>query len=268
LKYCNLNGRIIDAADALVTTDNGAFRYGYGLFETMLVEDGVIRLNRLHFERLFTGLNQLYLDLPKLVTAEWLEEQVVLTVRKNNAERLCRVRLQVYAGGGGIFETTGSASFIIECFALEPTVSELNENGLVCGIADGLCKSNDRLSNLKSCNALMYAMAARTAKLNHWNDALICNANKNIIESSIANIFWITDGIVYTPPLTDGCVAGVMRKHLATKIPVTEKSLHHDDLMNADEVFLTNAIRKIRWVGNIGRKTYGNKQTTEIYSYL
>ena len=269
MKYFNQNGSIIPISDAALPIDNGAFRYGYGLFETMLMQDSVIRLKDFHWERLFVGLKQLYFEIPSLMTPEWLETEVLRTVGENQAETRCRVRLQMYMGGGGLYSSEGrKPGFIIECFPLDEDTLKLNENGLVAGIANGLSKSMDSLSNLKSCNALIYAIAARQAKKHKWNDALVCNTKGNVIESAIANIFWIKDGIAYTPPLSEGCVAGVMRRYILEKVPVIEKRLHVEELLDADEVFLSNAIKKIRWVGNIEGKMYGNEKIKKIYSYL
>ena len=269
MNYINLNGKIIEKADAGIPVDNGAFRYGYGLFETMLVQNGAIQLRQYHMERLFTSLKQLHFTVPALMTADYLEKQVLQTIQKNKLDKLCRVRMQLFGAGGGLYEQENKPpGFLVECFPLEESILHLNENGLVAGVATGLSKSMDTLSNLKSCNALIYASAARQAKANKWNDALVCNTAGNIIESTIANIFWIKSGTVYTPPLTDGCIAGVMRRHLMDEITVKEKSLSEQELSDADEIFLTNAIRKIKWVGGIGNSSYHNARTTEIYGLL
>jgi branched-chain amino acid aminotransferase len=269
LNYVNLNGKIATASDTIIPVDNGAFRYGYGLFETMLVRDGAIRLMDYHWDRLFDGAKQLYFDLPALVTSEYLENEVLRTVRKNNLEKLCRVRLQLFAPGGGLYSHEKNIpGFLIECFPLDESTLGLNENGLVVGIATGIAKSIDSLSNLKSCNALIYAVAAQQAKAHKWNDALICNTNVRFIESTIANIFWIKDDIVYTPPLSDGCVAGVMRRHILDEIPVKEMSLTIGALLDADEVFLTNSIKPIRWVREISETQYGNTRTQAIHRHI
>ena len=269
MNYINLNGKITNTTDTIMPVDNGAFRYGYGLFETMLVQDGIISLCQYHMDRLFAGLEQLYFVIPALLSPEYLEKEVLQTVKKNKLEKLCRVRLQMFAGGGGLYGPGNKhPGFVIECFPLDESSQRLNENGLVAGIATGLAKSMDALSNLKSCNALIYAIAAQQAREHKWNDALICNTDGNIIESAIANIFWIRNGIVYTPPLADGCVAGVMRRHIIEKIAVTEKSLSAGELEMAHEVFLTNAIKKIRWVYEIGNTHYSNTQTHTVYDLL
>ncbi len=268
--FSNINGKIIPAVDAAVPADNGAFRYGYGLFETMLVQDGVIRLKQYHWERLLQGIALLGFELSKLVTTDKLEEQVLKLVAKNKLEHLCRVRLQLYAAGGGLYGlTTPQPGYIIECFPLGDDALMLNENGLVAGFVEGVQKSADVLSNLKSCNALVYAIAARQAKARQWNDALISNSSGNIIESTIANIFWIKDEKIYTPPLTEGCVSGVMRRHLMQILQgVIEQPLTGEILLDADEVFLTNAIKKIRWIGRIEDKEYGNELIKKINGQL
>ena len=235
----------------------------------MLVQDGVISLWQYHMDRLFAGVKQLYFVIPALMSPEYLGKEVLQTIKKNKLERLCRVRLQVFAGSGGLYGTGHMhPGFLIECFPLDDSTLQLNTNGLVVGIATGIGKCRDTLSNLKTCNALIYAVAARQAQESKWNDALICNTESHIIESTIANIFWIKDGVVYTPPLSEGCVAGVMRRFILDVTKVTEKRFSFGELMYADEVFLTNAIKKIRWVGNWHETNYGNAQTRAIYDLL
>lgn len=269
LKYINLNGKLTEAAVAVVPYDNRAFRYGYGLFETLLVKDSTIQLAAYHWERLLAGAAALYLGMPKLMTAEWLSSEVLRTVTKNGLNQLCRVRLELYAGRGGIMDEQGpKPGYVIECFPLEEHITKLNETGLELGIAEGITKTEDRLANYKTVNALVYAIAAQQAKANKWNDALVLNAKGNIIESTIANIFWIKDGEIYTTPLSDGCVAGVMRRYIMSKTAVTEQQLTIEVLKNADEVFLTNAIRGIKWVNSIGEKTYTNSHIRRLYSQL
>ncbi len=269
LKYINLNGKITETTSVALPVDNGAFRYGYGLFETMLVQDGVIRLGHYHWERLFAGAATLHFELPALMTPEYLEKEVLQTVKKNKLEKRCRVRVQLFAGGGGLYDRDShKPGFLIECFPLDESTLQLNENGLVAGIATGVAKSIDTLSNLKSCNALIYAVAAQQAMANKWNDALICNTAGNVIESTIANIFWIKKKKVYTPPLDDGCVAGVMRRHVIEVTGAGIKRLWIEELLSADEVFLTNAIKQVRWIGSIDTRQYGNEQTRDIHNLL
>jgi branched-chain amino acid aminotransferase len=270
LSYVNINGKITPPEKASITPDNRAFRYGYGLFETMLIRYGEIQLKDLHFKRLFSGLQQLGIVLPVLYTQHWLTDNIIKTMQRNNLTDCCRVRLQVHAGNGGLYEKKPQPGVVIECFPLDEGALELNENGLVVGIATGINKSVDTLANLKTCSALIYAIAAQQAMDNKWNDALILNTNNHIIESTIANLFWVKDRVVYTPSLVDGCVAGVMREHIITtlasqKIKVHEQSPDLDMLLQADEMFLTNAIKKMRWVGSLGEKVFDNDYVQHLW---
>jgi len=115
----------------------------------------------------------------------------------------------------------------------------------------------------------MYAMAAQQAKAHKWNDALLLNTKGNIVEGTIANIFWVKDGIIYTPPLTEGCIAGTLRAYLLDVLPtkgygVQEQPLTNATLLTADEVFLTNAIRGVKWVGTVENKVYRNEVVRTI----
>jgi len=132
-------------------------------------------------------------------------------------------------------------------------------------------KSCDILSNIKHNNFLPYALAAMHAKTQKWNDALLLNTEDRLCDTTIANIFIIKDEVIYTPPLSDGCVAGVMRKNIirllhAHDFKFTETGLTTEDLLNADEVFLTNSIYNLRWVQLIGDKKYTNILSQKIYA--
>ena len=116
-------------------------------------------------------------------------------------------------------------------------------------------------------------MAALWAKENKLNDALLLNCNNNIADSTIANIFIIKNGVIKTPALTEGCVAGVMRKHIIEtlqqqNIEVAETIVNIDDIATADEVFLTNAIKGIMWVRQFGNSNYVNFETSKIFKYI
>jgi len=269
LKYTNINGKLIPAAEATVPASSRAFRYGYGLFETMLCIDGELQLAAYHWQRLFEGMELLHYELPQHFTVEMLEKEILKTIAKNQLQKLCRIRLQVYPGSGGLFEMEDrKPQYLIECYELEPGIIKLNENGLTLGIYSNMRKSNDVIANLKSCNALIYAMAAREAKEQQWNDALVCNTAGNIIESAIANIFWVKDNQLFTPHLYEGCIAGVMRRHIMENFEVTEQPLSAKMLHNADEIFLTNAIRRIKWVKQIDNTTYHKDYIQHVYGKL
>ena len=99
------------------------------------------------------------------------------------------------------------------------------------------------------------------------------NCYGRVCESTVANIFFIKNEMIYTPSLNEGCVAGIMRQFLLKTLPVKgfqiiEKEITIDELVDADEVFLTNSIQNIRWVKKISDKIFDSTVTRKIYSLV
>jgi branched-subunit amino acid aminotransferase/4-amino-4-deoxychorismate lyase len=272
MEFIVVNGNFIEKNKTALAPDDRSYRYGDGLFETMKITNGNILLEEYHFERLFSGLRTLKIKTPALFTKQKINEQVKGLCKKNDHEKSARVRLSVSRGGGGLYDCDNKFSYLIECWGLEQI--DFNENGLVIDIFPDARKSIDIFSNLKSANYLPYVMAALWAKENKLNDALILNQHERICDATIANVFWVKDGKIFTPSLNEGCVAGVMRKKIL-ELPirnshflVEESVLTKDILLHADEVFLTNAITGIRWIKECGGKTYSNTISSKIFTEL
>ena len=270
MNYINLNGKIQPGDQPALLVSNRGYRYGDGLFETIKVHNEKILLSHYHFERLFSGLSLLKFEIPKLFTAERLAKEILGLCKKNECGQRARVRLSVFRGNGGLYDEDKALQYVIECWPLDESVNKLNENGLVIDIYPDTRKSCDIFSNLKSSNFLPYSMATIYAKENKLNDCLLLNTSGCIADATIANLFIIKDAIVTTPALSEGCVNGVMRRYLLEKLPdagfkTKEASILLQDVENADEVFLTNAIKGIRWVKQFRDKIYTNEITAEIY---
>ena len=269
-----LNGQLLDAAAACLPVDNRAFRYGLGLFETMLMRHGHAGLWAYHMERLLDGMDRLGLPAGPLLSPAALWEQLMQTTSANGLnDRLCRVRLQVYGGSGPMHADLVESGLLIECTGLDADPAVFPERGLHIGVARGLAKSPDELANLKSSNALIYTQAARQARAQGWDDALIFNTSGNFIESSVCNLFWLQAGQICTPPLSEGCVAGVMRRHILERcrqagMEVLEHACTPGLLQQAEEIWLTNALYPIRWAGQFEGRSLGNATALRVASLL
>ncbi|MFT3827275.1 MAG: aminotransferase class IV [Chitinophagaceae bacterium] len=270
-EHIYFDGKIIPATSALVTADNRGLRYGDGLFETIKVINNTIQLQQLHFERLFNGLKLLQFDVPVHCTPAYLAEQILVLCKKNGAQKAARVRLAVFRGNGGLYDAENMRPHIvIQTWALPENYTRFNENGLVVDLYQDVQKSCDILANVKSNNYLPYVMAALFAKKHKLNDSLVLNIHKRICDATIANVFLVKDKAVITPPLSEGCVAGVMRAHLLQKIAeagytITEAPVTKEMIDTADEMFLTNALYGIRWVQRCGEKQFGNQFSATCY---
>jgi branched-chain amino acid aminotransferase len=248
----NYNGRLITAEEAPKLGAGSRFHFRTGLFETMLVLDGVIQLLPLHYRRLKKGVEQLSYPLPQWLNLTFLEKEILKAIEQDRQERYYRVRLQVTADENRL-------SFLIEALPLKEDVFALNEKGWEVQTVAISEKKFDITGNLKTINPKFYSHVTKLTKEYVCDDVLVKDGDK-IVESGIGNVFWIKDKRIFTPPLSDGCIDGVMRKFLIEQLPqdfcIKEQSLSSGTLINADEVFITNAVRRIKWVTNINGHSY------------
>lgn len=274
MEWFNYNGKLYKADASVIGPDNRGLRFGDGIFETMKMKQGKLILADEHFARLWKGMEVLQFAVPRHFEPEKLQEEIAALAKKNQHENAARIRLTILRGNGGLYDAADHRpNYIIQTWALPEGNGEWNSNGLVLGIYTQAKKSCDILSNLKHNNYLPYVMAALEAKKEKWNDAIVLNTNERICDTTIANIFFIKDDIVYTPALSEGGVAGIVRKFLidalkANGFECIEKSVTTEELLNADEVFLTNSIYNIRWVSSINDTSFGNAVTQKIYGAL
>lgn len=264
-KFC-YNGIYYHEGEAILKSDNKSYRYGDGFFETIKIWNGKIQLEKYHQNRIEKTVKLLGYQFPAHLKTKIIFEQITELCKKNNCLNAARVRLSFSNGDGGLFDGNGKLHYLIEAWPLDKPINELNVNGLIAGIFPSMKKSCDEYANIKSASSLIYALAARYGLQQKWNDSIILNHKENICESSIANIFWIKNGNIYTPPLTEGCVAGVMRAFLIHSIGnINEMTCKQQKLLEADEVFLTNAIKGIRWIQTIDKKHYSATITKTLY---
>lgn len=274
MQYYIYNGKYYTEDTPNLTPNNRGLRYGDGLFETLKVEKDNLLFATEHFDRLWKGLHLLQFDLPNLFTKQKLQNEIMALIKKNKHQLFARVRLMVFKGDGGLYDAVNNNSnYTIQTWALPSDKGLININGLVIGIYNEAKKSCDIFSSVKHNNFLPYTMAALFAKKNKWNDALVLNQFGNICDSTIANVFICKGDKIFTPPLTQGCIEGITRNRIIKTLNengfnIQEKPLTPNNILQADEVFLTNAITPIKWVKQIEDKTYSNKMVQKIYKLI
>ncbi len=272
MQYISFNGKLYPENASVTQVSNRGFRYGDGLFETMKMLDGNLLQQALHFKRLFAGMQVLQFEPPKHFTEENLVMAVKKLAKKNGHENGARVRLTLFRGNGGLYDAISHApDYIIETWGLPNEAGQWNSNGLIAGIYTEVKKSCDILCNLKHNNFLPYVLAALKAKKEKWNDALVLNQYGRVADATIANIFVVKNGEIFTPALAEGCVAGVMRHELIIffqreNFIIHEMQMTTDFVLDADEVFFTNSIYTMRWVQCIDDSYYSNAFTQKIFA--
>ncbi|MCC6288804.1 MAG: aminotransferase class IV [Chitinophagaceae bacterium] len=271
--YFVYNGQLFREGKAVISPDNRSFRYGDGLFETMRVVKDNIILKQFHFERLLQGMKLLQFKIPDFFTATHLEADILSLCKKNRLEDAL-IRLVVFRSDGGLYDMEDMRpNYVIQSIALQklPHLKE-QPTGIVIDVYEDATKACNIFSEIKSNNFLPYLMAALYAKQNKLGDCIVLNQYGRIADATIANVFIVKHDEIFTPPLSEGCVAGVVRRFLLQKLPlqgfnVQERPLTVDDLLYADEIFLTNAVRGIRFVKKFRDKTYTSKLTKSIQQF-
>jgi branched-chain amino acid aminotransferase len=265
--YCIYNGHVISLYEPAISFSNRAFRYGDSLFESIRYTNGKIMFLSDHVKRIKLSMTTLRMNVPAEFTTGNIEQLIIHLLEQNNIKQDARIRLTVFRNEGGFYTPdTNDISFLIETEVLETSGYTLNQKGLWVDIYAEIKKQINKISNLKTGSALLYVMAGITKTSLKLDDCLLVNDNGNIIESISANIFVVKNGTLYTSPITDGCIDGVMRKQILdiaaqNKILAFEQPLTVHTLTNGDEVFLTNAIKGIQWVGQFKNKFYTNQKS-------
>ena len=270
-KYFLHNHKMVASGKAILTADNRSFRFGDGLFETMRLTHGEIALSGYHFERLFSSLQAFHFDVPAHLTSAFFLEQIKKLAAKNNHQKSARVRLTVFRSDGGLYDFANNLpNYIIQTWPLNKAAAELNKKGLRAGIYTKAKKACDDFSHIKTNNFLPYIMGALWAMQNKLDEAVILNNYNRVADATIANIFLMKDGKIETPALSEGCICGVMRRYLIDCIkkeglPFEETSITTDALTEANEFFITNAVRGINWVAQCGKHNYNNRLSAYLY---
>lgn len=254
--------------------DNRAFRYGDSLFETIRIINGAPHNLGSHINRLFSGAKVLSYNIPSHYNEDFFRAEIGKMLQANNVELGAKIRLHLFRSGDGTYRSDNDdMSYLITGETLPNNEFVLNSEGLSIDIFNDVKKERSILSNLKTGNALLYIMAMNEAKKKGLDEILIMNQNQAIIEASHSNIFLVSNGVLYTPPLSDGCVGGTMRMNLINlalehRVTVYESSLTPQNILVADEIILTNAIQGVQWVGAFRGKRYYNKMARTLVNYL
>lgn len=273
-KFILINDEFVLADQPVFRTSNRGFKFGDGIFESMRMCNGKLQFAELHADRLRAAMKAIKLDGYTLFDDYFLRQKTTELAKKNKFNGNVRFRLSVYREGEGLYTPlSNKPGYALEAMILPDGSYELNHKGLIIDVYDELTKPINKLANYKTTNALLYVMAGLYQKQHRLDEAIILNQNGFLCESTSSNVFVVYENQIYTPALSEGCVAGVMRSVVLqlTKmndIPLIEAQISPEILKQADEVFVTNATAGIRWVMGYGKKRYFNEMAKTITALL
>ncbi len=271
--FINFNGEILPADTKVLTVANRSFRYGDGLFESMRMLKGQLKFAGEHAKRLQKGMKALKMDGYSQMDSWFLKEKADQLASVNKVKH-GRLRLTVYRDSEGLYTPSqNKVGYQLEIQPLDEPRYFLNSKGLIIDVYTELSKPTNFLSNIKTCNSLVYVLAGIHKSQNNLDDVLLLNQNGFLCEASSSNVFVYYQNHLYTPALSEGCVEGVMRQviiDIANKIgiPLIEAQINPEILYEADEVFLTNSVKGIQTVMGYGIRRYFNKVSKALMDEL
>ncbi len=272
--YVNNNGTILTADAPTIHPGNRGHLYGDGVFESIRVMNGR-PLNVInHVQRMLEGAKVIKMRTPSYYTTSFFEERIVELLQMSNITDGGRCRMSLdRATGGAYLPESSECTFYIEVYPYDVSHFELNAKGLEIDIYQDIKIQKNFLSNYKTKAGLTYVMAAIAAKEKKLDDLFLANDKGNILETSCCNFFLVSNGVLYTPGIDEGCLAGTMRMQIINLainngIKVYECTILPQNLLAADEIFVTNAIRGINWIGGYRTKRFLNNMSRKLVVLL
>jgi branched-chain amino acid aminotransferase len=271
----NFNGDILGNIEVL-SLENRGFAYGDAVFETIKVRLGKILFLEDHYFRLMASMRIMRMEIPMSFTLEYIEEQILKTLEVNDLlKSSARVKFIVNRKSGGLYTPTNNdIDFFISVKNLESDFYTLKDDAYEVDLFKDHYVSPSLLSTLKTNNKALNVVGSIFAKENNLENCLLLNTNKQVVEALNGNVFVIKGKNIKTPPLSDGCLKGVMRKQIIgilEKLPdyeFEEASVSPFELQKADEIFITNVIVGIQPISKYRKKTFSNELAKNLIGKL
>ncbi len=272
----NFNGELLKKDSFFLNHENRGLRYGDALFETIRTINGKIVFWEDHYLRLMASMRILRMEIPMNFTMGFLGEELLKTIRSNNLENTpVRIRLTVFRNNGGLYHPeTNDISYCIECSVLESPFYIVNEDRYELELFKDFYVNRDMLSTLKTNNRIINVVGSIYAKENDYDNCFLLNNDKQVVEALNGNVFMVNENTITTPPLSDGCMNGIIRKKIIETLnkldgySVSEKSISPFDLQKADELFITNSVLGIRPVTKYRKKEFKNTVARDLTGKL
>jgi 4-amino-4-deoxychorismate lyase len=249
--------------DYIPVTDRG-LQYGDGLFETLEIWQGHPLFWQAHLSRLLEGCSRLHIQ---DVSIDILTAEVKLACANvENFDSRCVLKLIITRGSGGRGyrqPDTVQPTRIISLHPYPYYSADYQTEGIIARFCQTRLGLNSTLAGIKHLNRLEQVMARTEWDGTNIQEGLMLDSNGHVVEGTMSNVFYIQQGVVYTPDISQAGVAGIIRGIVialaqAQGIPLIIKQLVSKEiLLAADEVFVTNSIIGIWPVRQLEHRIYG-----------
>lgn len=272
----NVNGKLVSTTDLAIENNRG-FLYGDAVFETVRVLDKKVLFAEDHYFRLMSSMRIMRMEIPMHFTLENFQEEIIKTVDASGSEaKAFRVRLTVFRDAEGKYfpQENKTIGFVLTAEVLEDAVYTFQEKQYEVELYKDFYVAANLLSTVKTTNRAVNVLASIFAAENEYQNCLLVNDKKNIIEAVNGNLFVVSKNVIKTPPLDEGCVKGIMRKQiieLLGKHPeytLEESPISPFELQKADEIFITNVIIGVQPVTKYRKKTFTTQVAKDLVDRL
>ena len=270
----NLSGNLLDGDSAVFSIKNRGFRYGDAIFETIRIVNGNICFLNKHIHRLLEGMRMLKMNIPENFNTDFFQVEISKLILNNSINSGGRVRITIYRDASGYYTPdSNEVAFVIEGFSIPENNYSLNKDGLTIDLYEDEKIIINKLAAIKTNNCLTHVMAGIYKKEKGLDECVMLNELGSIAECISSNLFVGFNGVLYTPSINQGIIPGIMRSVIMelakeNRIEVQETTLNPQVLVRADEVFLTNSINGIKWVGAYRSKRYFSKTSRRLIDLL
>ena len=263
----NLNGTITSHEAAKLSLKNRGLLYGDAVFETIKAVNGQLFFWEDHYFRLMASMRILRMAIPMHFSMEFLENEIKKTIRAAAFDKQAvRIKLYVNRKEGGKYNPTNhDVDYFIELEATGNPFYTLNEDPYRVELFKDHYIYANLLSTLKSNAKTINVLGSIYATENGYQNCLLLNEKKMVVEALQGNLFLVKGTTIITPPTSDGCLRGIIRKQLIEIVKtleeytIEEKSISSFDLQKADELFITNVMIGIQPISNYRKKNYGTE---------
>ena len=270
----NFNGNIQENSSISIENNRG-FLFGDSVFETIKVLDNKVLFLEDHYFRLMASMRICRMEIPMNFTMEYFEEQILNLIQSLNNSNSYRIRFTVYRDSEGFYlPKSRNVQFIVLASSLNSELYSFGKEHYEVELYKDFYVSKQLLSTLKTNNKMLQITGSIFADENGYDNCLVLNDEKNVIEALQSNIFMKTGNVVSTPPVSDGCLNGIMRKQILEilkkmeGIEVKETSISPFDLQKADELFLTNVVSGIQPITKYRKKEYTTEFASDVLKRL
>jgi branched-chain amino acid aminotransferase len=270
----NCNGNIQDSSNYAIENNRG-FLFGDAIFETIKVNGTKILFLEEHYLRLMASMRICRMEIPMNFTMEFMEDEILKLIELQASKVSNRIRFAFYRNAEGFYSpASNDVQFIITCSELTSVKHAFSTAKYEVELFKDFHVSKHLLATLKTNNKMINVVASIFAKENGFQNCLLINEDKNVVEATNGNIFMKIGSQLITPPISDGCLNGIMRKQIleiANKmetIEMIEKSISPFDLQKADELFISNVITGIQPITKYRKKEFTSEVAKEILDLL